>query len=201
MGLDALEKTRINHAEILAYKARILANHDTVEEYADWTSFLVSDYGSRDSCFSLGSGVGRVEEFLIKAGFTEKFDTIELSPHANEMAMMREPSIDANEGDLNFVYLEPESYDFVLCLGNTCERSVSYGGVYFPFVTCTEPEADAHMKQVVALDEKVSKEGILSPCYHMGLCRKSDAPPVTARPWSDKELRLNLPPLCRLCCR
>lgn len=273
---SSLKRIRINHPEILSYKARILGHRNSYKEFVDWTHFLVTDYGPCERCLSLGSGIGRVEKYLVTAGFTDKMETIELCADENEAIRLKDSKIATESGDLNFIDLEPNSYDFILChgvlhhlinlehvlyqinrglkrdglvliyeyvgenrwqfnetrfsflrknfpslsfrqrpvwkidgfesvrsdelygliqkqFGNSCERAVSYGGVYFPFlILCTTPEADVHIGRVLELDEKVSNEGALAPCYHMGLYRKNDSFMIPAKRWSDDELESRL---------
>lgn len=273
----ALSRARINHPAILAYKARILGGCDSYKEYADWTHFLISDYGPRERCLSLGSGIGRVEKYLVTSGFTKQMETIELCADHNKAIRLEDPRIITNSGDLNFMDLEPDSYDFILChgvlhhlinlehllyqlnralkktgllliyeyvgetrfqfsearldflksnfptlcftkrllytvpgfesvrsgelldlikaqFGDSCERAIFYGGVYFPFLHSTLPKNDVHVKRVLELDEEVSKHGTLKPCYHMGLYRKSERPMTPAKQWSDAEMELQLSP-------
>lgn len=273
----SLEMNRINHPEILTYKARILGNRRSYKEFADWMHFLVSDYGPRERCLSLGSGIGRAEKYLVSNGFTEKMDTFELYTDENETIVLKDSRINTIAEDLNFIELEPNTYDFILChgtlhhlinlehvlyqinrslkkdgllliyeyvgetrwkfsekrlhflrnnfpslrfsqpptwrvtgfesvrsgellgliqaqFGNSCERTASYGGVYFPFLICTEPKADAYIGQVITLDEEASNEGALSPCYHMGLYRKNNNPMIPAKQWSDDMLKSQLCP-------
>lgn len=273
----SLAKSRINNPEILAYKARILGNRTSYREYADWTDFLISEYGYKERCLSLGSGIGRVEKYLVSHGFTENMETIELCADVNEGVRLKDTRIDTMRGDLNFVELPPDSYDFILChgvlhhlinlehalyqinrslkangiflvyeyvgetrwqfnnsrleflrkqfpdiqfkqcpawrvggfesvrsgellaliqsqFGDTCERAVSYGGVYFPFITTTTPKEDSKMKEVIKLDERVSKDGSLAPCYHMGLYRKSGRPAIQSKSWSTDMMESQLCP-------
>jgi len=114
--VESLRTNAINHPEILRYKNRILGECDTYE-YTDWLHFLKQDFGPKESSLSLGSGIGRVEKYLIETGFTNGFETIELSPHSNQNARRSNVSIQAVEGDLNFVHLPEDSYDFILCHG------------------------------------------------------------------------------------
>ena len=247
MDLESLRERRIDHPEILAYRGRILGKVDGATDYVSWASFLLREHGSRERCLSLGSGLGRMEKFLISTGFTSKFETIELSPHGNKKARIYEEGIEALEGDLNFVQLEPESYDFILChgvlhhlinlehvfgqlnralkpnglllvyeyvgptrwqsvrsadllplieaqCGSSMIQAVSYGGVYFPFITCTDPSADIHMRRVIELDAQGSCDDRLPPCFFVGLFGKSCCAPVQATPWLDSELQARLHP-------
>lgn len=107
----------INHPRILEYKARILGGRSQVSEFADWTWFLLKEYGPKKRCLSLGSGIGRVEKYLIKIGFAANFETIEINPRHNVVSRNIDSRIDAREGDLNFVELKSNTYDFVLCHG------------------------------------------------------------------------------------
>jgi SAM-dependent methyltransferase len=114
---EDLAELRINHPVLLRYKARILGDGDVFREYADWTRFVLRAYGPRRKCLSLGSGVGRVERFLITNGFTHQFETIELNPYLNVVARGQHSGIRPQGGDLNFLRLPEETYDFILCHG------------------------------------------------------------------------------------
>lgn len=61
--------------------------------------------------------MGRIERRLIDIGFTDQFQAIELSPHTSRHASRLETRFRPTEGDLNFLSLEPDSLDFVLCHG------------------------------------------------------------------------------------
>ena len=78
--------------------------------------------------------------------------------------------------------------------GQSCERKVNYGGVFFPMIICNWPFAQKHLEEILKLDEEISGNAILDPCYHMGVYRKSDATGKVAIPWSDKQLRERLSP-------
>lgn len=275
--LEDLDKIRINHPEILTYKAKILGGRETYSCYADWVDFLITDYGPRKSCLSLGSGLGRVEKYLLDHGFSGEIEAIDLCADVNTEIRIDDTKISAQKGDLNFVKIKPNTYDFILCHGvlhhlinlehilyqingaltedglfliyeyvgetrwqfskermvilekyfpdirfqipprwkvrgfeairssdllplikacfnETCERSVSYGGIYFPFVTCAKASEDIHMRRVIELDEELSMAGRIQPCYHMGLYRKGDFSPPLVRPWSDEEVEYQLDP-------
>jgi len=272
-----IKNSGINHPEILAYKGRILGNRSSVAEYADWTEFLLRDFGPRKHCLSLGSGLGRVEQYLMRIGFTERFEAIELCANENELLRFDSEKVNVLKGDLNFTELAENSYDFILChgvlhhlinleyildqinralkadgilmiyeyIGETrwqftdermnfvrsrfphlkmrvprpwevrgfesvrsgdlmelltnqfgagVERSVSYGGVFFPLVICAPGRSDNDIRAAVEADAIVSANGAVPPCYHMGIYRKSERPATIARKWSDSELRDRVTP-------
>lgn len=274
---QTLEKSPINHPRILEYKGRILGNRSHVADFADWTEFLLKEYGPKQTCLSLGSGIGRVERYLIHIGFAPRFEAIEINLRHNKMARNTDSHICPHEGDLNFVELKPVAYDFILCHGilhhlinqehilweinnalkpdglvliyeyvgedrwqfsearmnclremfpgvklknipvwsvkgfesvrssdllgsikyqfaGSCERSVNYGGVFFPLVICNWPAAQCQMERIVELDAEISQRGELSPCYHMGVYRKSDKMPPKVVPWTNEELKARLCP-------
>lgn len=117
MDLDALSTTPINHPLLLAYKARMLGGKTQTSHYADWTDFLLKEFGPRKSCYSLGIGMGRVENYLINAAFCRTFNTMELAANAVASAKSRTPELNATTGDLNFLELPKNAYDFILCHG------------------------------------------------------------------------------------
>jgi SAM-dependent methyltransferase len=267
-----------NHPRLLEYKGRILGGRLQVSDFADWTEFLLKEYGPKQNCLSLGSGIGRVERYLLSIGFATRFETIELSPIHNEMIMKVNSRIDAREGDLNFVELKPNTYDFILChgvlhhlinlehiieqinhalkpdgrlliyeyigedrwqfseaqlsrlrrmfpniklnnipvwrvngfeavrssdllelitkqFGQVCERSVNYGGVFFPLIICNWLAAKRNIERIVEIDVEVSRSNELPPCYHMGIYRKSNVVIPQAIPWTDEQLKVKLLPL------
>lgn len=267
-----------HHPKILEYKGRILGDRSQVSDFVDWMEFLPKEYGPKASCLSLGSGSGRVESYLVRIGFAPRFETIELNTRENVTAMRADNRLDAREGDLNFVQLKPNTYDFILChsvlhhliniehvleqvnlalkpdgmllvheyvgedrwqfsearlrrlgemfpdvrlkstpvwmvdgfeavrsgdllalitalFGQVCDRSVNFGGVYFPLVTCNWSAARQKIERVVKLDEDVSRNEELAPCYHMGVYRKSSAAVPRAVPWTDEQLRARLFPV------
>ena len=276
---DALKRSPINDPTILQYKGRILGSKSHVSDFADWTGFLLEGYGPKHTCLSLGSGIGRVERYLIKIAFASSFETIELNPRHVAMAKLTDGRIKAHEGDLNFIELRANTYDFILChgvlhhlinlehvleqinyalkpdgllliyeyvgedrwqfnearlnrlremfpdiklnnppiwklsgfesvrsgdllklittqFGRVCERSVNYGGVFFPLVICNWRSARRKIKRIVELDESVSQRLELEPCYHMGVYRKSSELLPQARPWTDEQLNAKLfPPM------
>lgn len=78
--------------------------------------------------------------------------------------------------------------------GATCQRSVSYGGVLFPLISCNWPDARRQLSSIIESDKRVSKERTLEACDHIGVYRKSDAPAPRAVPWTDRELIARLDP-------
>jgi SAM-dependent methyltransferase len=275
--LEDLGKIRINHPQILQYKAKVLGGRDEFKEYADWTDFLPRDFTPRRKCISLGSGLGRVEQYLVRRGFCPEIEAIELCADVNKEIRLKDERVAVHPGDLNFARLPANQYDFVIChgilhhlinleyildeinqaltpdglllvyeyvgetrwqfsqerksfiaghfkdvkfrfpprwtvpsfesvrsgellglldavFGARAERSVSYGGVYFPFVLSTGPSQDKWLPEVIRLDAEVSAGGRLPPCYHMGVYRKTSVPAPRAVPWTDEELVSNLSP-------
>jgi SAM-dependent methyltransferase len=271
------QNSSLNNAEIIAYKGRILGHRQSLDDRDDWTRFLLDEYGTRKRCLSLGSGLGRVEQYLLKIGFTDKFDAIELCANENDLMKIEEDNMKVLGGDLNFAELPENTYDFVLChdslhhlinlefileqinrslkpdgillvceyvgetrwqftpermnflrkmfphlefrvpelwevrgfesvrsgdllglinqqFGDSADRSVSYGGVYFPLLICAPTHSDQDIKLAVEADAKVSSDRSLSPCYHMGVYRKSQCSPATASKWTDDDLREKLAP-------
>lgn len=114
---DELQGNRINHPEILKYKARMLGKQNRTNEYADWIQFVIDIYKPRKTCLSLGSGLGRVENYLINHGLTDCIETIELCADVNINNRLNKKEIDVIKGDLNFVNLKKNHYDFILCHG------------------------------------------------------------------------------------
>ena len=274
---DDLRKNRINHPEILKYKARILGKQDRTIDYADWIQFVIDIYKPRKSCLSLGSGLGRVEKYLVDHGFTEHIETIELCADVNTKNRFHKKEIDVIKGDLNFVNLKQNKYDFILChgvlhhlinlehilneinealtkdgiffvyeyvgetrwqfsqkridllkslfpdillsppprwkiggfesvrsgdllqlikecFGDPYGHSATYGGVYFPFVICTKPKEDVQIEKVIELDEEFSKSAKITPCYHMGIYKKSTNKLIPPQKWSDEMMKYYLDP-------
>ncbi len=114
---ENLNNLRINHPYILSYKKKILQQDSPPIEYADWAHFLLKDYGPRERCLSLGSGIGRIEKYLVNCGFTERMETYELCAEINESIRLTDPKIQTLAADLNFTNLPEDSYDFILCHG------------------------------------------------------------------------------------
>lgn len=115
--LASLETNPINHPEILAYKARMLGGKANYGQYADWVDFIIHKYGPRKKCLSLGSGLGRIEKYLIENGFTADISTIEICSEVNEKVRLKDEQIQVNKGDLNFIELPENTFDFIICHG------------------------------------------------------------------------------------
>lgn len=113
----SLETSGINHPRILAYKARILGERNETKSFADWTEFLLRDYGRRKRCLSLGSGLGRVERYLMDIGFAPHFEAIELCANESEEQKIDKKRATVRQGDLNFADIAPGTYDFIICHG------------------------------------------------------------------------------------
>ncbi|MDO9283975.1 MAG: class I SAM-dependent methyltransferase [Aquabacterium sp.] len=117
ISLDDIARNRINRKPILDYKARILGNKSAAGGYSDWLDPFIKQYGPRKRCLSLGSGLGRVESYLIEQGFTTAIDAIEVCASVNSEGRINEKGVDFMPGDLNFLDIQPDSYDFILCHG------------------------------------------------------------------------------------
>lgn len=277
ISLEDIASNRINRKPILDYKARTLGNKTAAAGYSDWLDPFMKQYGPRERCLSLGSGLGRVESYLIEQGFTKAIDAIEVCAAVNSEGRINKKGVDFMQGDLNFLDIQPNSYDFILCHGvlhhlinlelvlhrinralrpdgvlliyeyigedrwqfsdqrmsvltkafpsvaftvpplwavpgfesvrssdllplvqacfsSVCKQEVLYGGVYFPFVTCTPDRYDDLLPEVVRLDEACAREGSLPPCYLMGIYGKAPATQLAARPWTDEQLDARLAP-------
>jgi SAM-dependent methyltransferase len=114
--LTDLASQPINQPAILAYKARILAGLDSTRHYAEWAGTVLRQYGPRPRGLSLGSGLGRVEQHLAGIGFTT-FDAVDLAAAVNGASRLESDKLRVHEGDLNFLELPPDTYDFILCHG------------------------------------------------------------------------------------
>lgn len=272
VSASSLDTLRINHPAIRNYKARILGGRSSTVDYSDWIEFLTREYPPPSRALSLGSGEGRVEKYLMSTGWVAEFEAIELSPHSVARVRRSSPSLSVCEGDLNFMCLQENTYDFVLChsilhhliniehvlfqvhrslrpdgvaliyeyvgenrwqfdsdrlqqigqyfseidlrppdpwqvhgfesirscelarliqeqFGEPVRKPANYGGVYFPFITCTNPNADGYMQRAVELDERLTNARQIAPCYHMGIYRKSQPVKTTVRKWTDEEVR------------
>ncbi len=275
--LELVQRFSLSDPRIDRYKARLMGWRTDSDEFGAWTGFLLDKYGPQRTCLSLGSGTGRVEQYLLKTGFASQFDAIELSDNLNAEVGKSGSNIDARQGDLNFCELPANTYDFILChqilhhliniehvlgqinnalapsglllvseyvgenrwqfsedrlsylrsafpdiplervpswrvdgfesirsadlrrlikaqFGNSCERSVDFGGAYFPYSVSSWSRAKPFIDQILERDEMASKQNMLNPCYHIGLYRKSTAPPAEAVPWAADDLRRRLIP-------
>jgi SAM-dependent methyltransferase len=271
VSVRSLHKRAIDHPKLVAYRGRILGGIQHATDPAQWTDFLLKEYGRKRDCLSLGSGLGWIDKHLVEIGFAESICGIDVSADVNSGHRLKDDNIVTKKGDLNFVELEPCRYDFILChgilhhlinlehileqinlalrpdglflvyeyvgenrwqfseerlrnlrqlfpdvafrayprrkvdgfesirsgellplmhsyFGNRTERAVSFGGVYFPALRCSRERSDEYFNKVVQEDESASKAGTVSPCYHMGLYRKTLVAPLRARAWTDDEV-------------
>lgn len=113
--LELVQRFSLSNPKIDQYKARLLGWRADSDEFGAWTGFLMKNYGPHKTCLSLGSGTGRVEQYLLKTGFASQFDAIELSDKLNAAVDQTQSRIDARQGDLNFCELPANTYDFILC--------------------------------------------------------------------------------------
>lgn len=279
VSVEDVSGNRINRKPILDYKAKILAGKPHASGFSDWLDPFIGRFGPRERCLSLGSGLGRVESYLIERGFTKQIEAVDLVAGVNEAVRLNEHGVDFVPGDLNFAEMAADSYDFILChgvlhhlinlelvlyrinralrkngvlliyeyigesrwqfseermktlqslfqgvnfkipplwslqgfesvrssdllplvheyFGSSTLKEVLYGGVYFPFVTCTPDRYDHLLPEVICFDEEFSQGGRLRPCYMMGVYAKAPDLMVKAEPWSDEHLdRLLCPPM------
>src|SRR3989441_7681216 len=73
----------------------------------------------------------------------------------------------------------PDSYGYRP--GRSAKQALAVT-TYFPFITCTKPSADTHIKKVIALDTQCSGHDVFPNCYFMGVFGKSTSAPPVARP-------------------
>jgi SAM-dependent methyltransferase len=273
--LRSLSSNPIYHPKLNAYRGRILGGIEHATDPVEWTDFLLTEYGPKQRCLSLGSGLGRVEKHLVEIGFATSIDAIDVCTDVNAGERLKDENIVTKQGDLNFVELEECTYDFILChgilhhlinlehvleqinlalrpdglflvyeyvgenrwqfsaermrqlrqlfpdvsltlyprwkvdgfesvrsgellpllqsfFGNRAERTVSFGGVYFPALRCSTVRSETYVSRIIHEDESALKSGAFLPCYHMGLYRKTSQPPPIARAWTDDELKERL---------
>ncbi len=117
VSLDDISENRINRQPILDYKARILGGKSHSKHYADWLDSFIEEFGPREKCLSVGSGLGRVEKYLVDKGFTKTIEAVELCADVNEKNRIGEVGVNVVAGDFNFMELPSDSYDFILCHG------------------------------------------------------------------------------------
>ncbi len=111
----ALAETPINHPELIAYKARAVGVPSAGGDFSEWAWAVLKDIAPRSRCLSLGAGPGRIERRLIDRGFTTKFEAIELNPALVARSESGGEGVSGHVGDLNFVTLPANAYDFILC--------------------------------------------------------------------------------------
>src|SRR3990172_8330706 len=109
--------TEYSHPAIVAYRNELI----TGDPHVTWQNLLQSHFGRFERVLSVGVGTGWVEESLIGLGLIESLVVTDLSPSAVEHTVRRlqerNPSIRVSSSvqDVNFIQLEPETYDLVLC--------------------------------------------------------------------------------------
>jgi SAM-dependent methyltransferase len=106
-----------SYPAIAAYRNRIISgSSDTT-----WIDFLKGQYGRFGRALSLGVGTGWIEEALLKRGLVSTIDLSDLSHSAVEHVSNRLSRLDSkvkinvHVQDANFIRLEPESYDLIVC--------------------------------------------------------------------------------------
>jgi SAM-dependent methyltransferase len=115
--LERRRRTPREHPLIAAYENRCATGDDRTS----WMDLVGERFGQFAHACSLGSGIGVVEERLLRDGVFARLDVFELSGEAigKLRARLAESALGARvtlcECDLNFVQLPPERYDAVLC--------------------------------------------------------------------------------------
>ncbi|MBZ0264747.1 class I SAM-dependent methyltransferase [bacterium] len=115
--VDRRVKRPRNHPLVVEYLSRKISGD---ENENDWLWWFTRDMETIDNALSLGSGIGMVEERLIRSGKIKKLDIVDLSSGAVEKFRGRlkeqglEIPVSAQIGDLNFIELPENSYDFIL---------------------------------------------------------------------------------------
>ena len=114
-SVELMRGFSLSHPKIDRYKAKLMGWHNDSNEFGAWTGVLLDKYGPQKTCLSLGSGTGRVEQYLLSIGFASQFDAIEISDGVNAAVKRTASQIDVKNDDLNFCELPANTYDFILC--------------------------------------------------------------------------------------
>lgn len=77
--------------------------------------------------------------------------------------------------------------------GDNKNESVIYGGIYFPFLICAKNYNEEDLVKAIEMDEKLSCENSIEPCYHMGIYYKTRNNMQKAVPWNNYILKQKLP--------
>ena len=106
-----------SYPAIAAYRNKII----TGSSGTTWIDFLKGQFGRFERALSLGVGTGWIEEALLRRGLVNTIDLSDLSQSAVEHVSNRlselDPTVKVNVQvqDANFIRLEPESYDLIVC--------------------------------------------------------------------------------------
>jgi len=273
-SLEDLKNNPINQPEILEYKASILGGKTQCTCYEDWVDFIIEKYNYKKKSLSIGGGLGRIEKYFLDHSFTSKIDIIEICAEVNTEMRIKDPKIINLTGDLNFIVLPDNEYDFIICHGVLhhiiniehllsqinkalkadgiilfyeyigCDRwsfpietinmlrkafphlhfkspkmprgfesvrssailpimntffgahldcTVSYGGIYFPFLFCADKYSKEDLWQALKLDRLSINDPKILPCYHMGVYKKTNSIMIKAPKWSDEDIKIKLP--------
>lgn len=101
------------HPKILSYYNKMTVGSDSNSEFEWYKIFSDKSY---QMCLTLGSQSGRHERYLLHKKIVKRFDSIVLSPPQNN-SLAKEIDINFIEGDLNFIQLPKDKYDFIFCNG------------------------------------------------------------------------------------
>lgn len=106
-----------SYPPIAAYRNQVI----TGDSGTTWPEYLKARFGRFERALSIGVGTGWIEESLIKQGLVSSIELGDLSQAAVEHAAHRLHAVDTtvkvsvNVYDVNFIHLEPERYDLILC--------------------------------------------------------------------------------------
>ena len=141
----------INHPLVTSHLGRaILGRNDTV----DWLDWFVGEYGPFESALSLGCGMGHVERRMLDSGLFKRLDAVDISPSAIDafreqvVRLGLDVEVEGRVGDLNFIELPEETYDFVLAVSSLhhlinlehlfeqIRRALKPGGLFLTYDFC-----------------------------------------------------------------
>ena len=106
-----------NHPLVRGYFSRLITED---EDETDWIWWFVRNSKPYEHALSLGSGIGLLEERMLRGGVFKNLDVVDFSAQAVRVFQERlskrgvETPVNARIGDLNFIELPPGTYDFIL---------------------------------------------------------------------------------------
>ena len=102
---------------IAAYRNELITGNPAVT----WLEFIRNTFGKRSSALSVGVGTGWIEQELLKMDLVGSLEIMDLSKSALDEAIRRTQAVgraidvSAFVGDCNFIELQPERYDLIVC--------------------------------------------------------------------------------------